>query len=103
MCWRGGGVCGITSCATWACAGAPAAARAAAVRDRVWMGSRGSPVTLLGAMVVRARQVRAIDAAKRAWGDKDEWKSTLTTLAANGKLEYIKDSDEVKFKLPAEI
>ena len=52
------------------------------------------------AMVVRARQVRAIDAAKRAWGDKDEWKKTLQSLAANGKLEYNEINDTVTIDLP---
>ena len=45
-------------------------------------------------------QVRAIDAAKRAWGDKDEWKKTLQSLAANGKLEYNEINDTVTIDLP---
>ena len=32
-------------------------------------------------------QVRAVDAAKRTWGDKPEWKSTLLSLAEKGELE----------------
>ena len=34
-------------------------------------------------------QVRSIDAAKRTWGDKDAWKSTLKALAE-------KDEDQEK-------
>ena len=45
-------------------------------------------------------KVRAIDAAKRAWGDKDEWKSTLKALADEGKLEFIEDNDMITFDVP---
>ena len=50
--------------------------------------------------VVYVLQVRSIDAAKRAWGDKDEWKKTLKALVENGKLEFIEESDNIKFDLP---
>ena len=45
-------------------------------------------------------QVRAIDAAKRSWGDKVEWKSTLKALADEGKLEFIEDNDMITFDVP---
>ena len=48
-------------------------------------------------------QVRSIDAAKRTWGDKDACKSTLKALAEKDKLEYIEESDTVKFQLPSAI
>ena len=43
----------------------------------------------------------AVDAAKRTWGDKAEWKSTLLSLAEKGELEYDEDNDKVTFALPA--
>ena len=40
--------------------------------------------------------MRAIDAAKRSWGDKVEWKA----LADEGKLEFIEDNDMITFDVP---
>ena len=44
--------------------------------------------------------MRAIDAAKRSWGDKVEWMSTLKALADEGKLEFIEDNDMITFDVP---
>ena len=40
---------------------------------------------------------------KRASLHKDAWKSMLTALAATDKLEYMEQSDTVKFNLPGEL
>ena len=110
------GVCGITSCTSWACACAPLALLRRALP--LYATASGECHSRIGscphtscAVALResdsdggahsAAGARSIDATKRTWGDKDAWKSTLKALAEKDKLEYIEESDTVKFELPA--